>query len=85
MKAAHVALSSDAWQEIRVRFGPTARRGRRDDKGRGDASMESGCSDRERFPSPWWAAGPHGDSVVKHFQEGSAELQIPPRQAGQAG
>jgi hypothetical protein len=31
LKAAHVVVSSAAWQEIRVRFGPTARRGRRDD------------------------------------------------------
>jgi hypothetical protein len=36
MKAAHVALSGAAKQEIRVRFG-------RDDKGEGEASMESGC------------------------------------------
>jgi hypothetical protein len=32
MKAAHVVASCAAWQEIRVRSGPTARRGRRDDK-----------------------------------------------------
>jgi hypothetical protein len=31
MKGAHEAVSSAAWQEIRVRFGPTASRGRRDD------------------------------------------------------
>src|ERR1700688_2772483 len=31
-KAAHVAISSAARQEIRVRSGPTASRGRRDDK-----------------------------------------------------
>jgi hypothetical protein len=30
-KGAHVNLSSAARQEIRVRSGPTARRGRRDD------------------------------------------------------
>jgi hypothetical protein len=35
-KAAYVALSGAAKQEIRVRFG-------RDDKGEGEASMESGC------------------------------------------
>src|SRR5882757_3178081 len=34
-KGAHLALSSAAWQEIRVRFG-------RDDKGEGGASGESG-------------------------------------------
>jgi hypothetical protein len=43
MKAAHVALSGAANQEIRVRFGPTARRGGRDDKGEDEASIESGC------------------------------------------
>jgi hypothetical protein len=31
-KAAYVALGGTAMQEIRVRCGPTARRGRRDDK-----------------------------------------------------
>ena len=36
MKAAHVALSGAAKQEIRVRFG-------RDDKGEGDGSIKSGC------------------------------------------
>jgi hypothetical protein len=35
-KAAHADLSTAAQQEIRVRSG-------RDDKGEGDASMESGC------------------------------------------
>jgi hypothetical protein len=34
-KAAHAATSSAAWQEIRGRSGPTARRGSRDDKGEG--------------------------------------------------
>ncbi len=31
-KAAHADMSSAAWQEIRVRFGSTASRDRRDDK-----------------------------------------------------
>jgi hypothetical protein len=35
-KAARVVMSSAAWQEIRVRFG-------RDDKGKSDGSIESGC------------------------------------------
>jgi hypothetical protein len=35
-KGAHSALSSAAWQEIRVRFG-------RDDKGEGSASIQIGC------------------------------------------
>jgi len=48
-KGAHAALSSGAWQEIRVRSG-------RDDK-----------SVRDEIP---------------RFQEGSVELQIPPRHAG---
>jgi hypothetical protein len=32
LKAAHAVVSRAAWQEIRVRSGPAARRGRRDDK-----------------------------------------------------
>ncbi len=42
-KGAHAALSRVARQEIRVRSGPTARRGRRDDKGEGNGCIESGC------------------------------------------
>jgi hypothetical protein len=42
MKAAHVALSGAAKQEIRVRFG-------RDDKGEGEASMENGAGQRAFF------------------------------------
>jgi hypothetical protein len=41
-KGAHVALSSEAWQEIRVRFG-------RDDKGEGGAFMESGLGQKAFF------------------------------------
>jgi hypothetical protein len=41
-KGAHSALSSAAWQEIRVRFG-------RDDKGEGSASMESGVGQKPFF------------------------------------
>ena len=37
-KAAHAAVSSAAWKEIRVRSGPTASRGRRDDKVEGGAT-----------------------------------------------
>ena len=51
MKAAHVALSGAAKQEIRVRFG-------RDDKGEGEASMESGCWTEAFFHRLGWAAGP---------------------------
>ncbi len=35
----HTRMSSAAWQEIRVRFGSTASRDRRDDKVEGGASM----------------------------------------------
>jgi hypothetical protein len=41
-KGAHSALSSAAWQEIRVRFG-------RDDKGEGGVSMESGLGQKAFF------------------------------------
>jgi hypothetical protein len=51
MKAAHVALSGAAKQEIRVRFG-------RDDKGEGEASMESGCWTEGVFHHFGWATGP---------------------------
>ncbi len=42
-KGAHAALARGARQEIRVRFGPAARRGRRDDKGEGTGSIEIVC------------------------------------------
>jgi hypothetical protein len=51
MKAAHVALSGAAKQEIRVRFG-------RDDKGEGEASMENGCWTEGVFHHLGWATGP---------------------------
>ena len=66
-KAAHVALSGAAKQEIRVRFG-------RDDKGEGDGSIKSGCWTEAFFIT---LGGPqaHGYSVEKHFHERSAELR----------
>jgi hypothetical protein len=50
-KGAQAALSSAAWQEIRVRFG-------RDDKGEGGASMESSCEMEAAFLhlKPSWTA-----------------------------
>ena len=51
MKAAHVALSGAAKQEIRVRFG-------RDDKGEGNGSIKEWLPDRGVFHHPGWAAVP---------------------------
>jgi hypothetical protein len=72
-KGAHSALSSAAWQEIRVRSG-------RDDKGEGGASMESGLEQKAFFIT-LGCSGQDDNSrcgVVWFFQGGSAELQIPP-------
>jgi hypothetical protein len=48
-KGAHVDLSSAAWQEIRVRSGPTAGRDRRDDKGRWRRFHKKWLLDRRCF------------------------------------
>jgi hypothetical protein len=48
-KAAHVGIFGAARQEIRVRYGPTARRGRRDDK------SQRGCL--PQLGLPWGREG----------------------------
>jgi hypothetical protein len=59
-KGAHAALSSAVWQEIRVRFGPTARRDRRDD---------SSCFGRAWAPKKNW----HPEKSYKLSTSGTAQ------------
>ncbi len=54
------------------------------DKGEGKASIESGCWTQRLFISSG-APQAHVHSVEKHFQEGSAELQILHGTPGQVG
>jgi hypothetical protein len=53
----------------------------RDDKGEGGASVESGCGSEGVFVTLGGPQG-HDNSVEKHFQEWSAELQIPRLRSG---
>ena len=62
------------------RKGPRNRRSlgcARDDKGKGNGSIESSCWTEAFFIT---LGGPqaHDNSVEKHLQEGSAEPQVPP-------
>ena len=81
-KGAHSALSSAAWQEIRVRFG-------RDDKGEGGASNQDLLVDewtadpstplRSCQDDKGWAALPF------RFDAANDEQQVPPRRFATAG
>ena len=72
-KGAHPALSSAAWQEIRVRFG-------RDDKGEGCASGESGGWTEAIFVfvnGPKATGTPDGDDKVVELLRAAHRLEKP--------
>jgi hypothetical protein len=78
-----VRRTADPSAARRDRFASVPRHAgaKRDDKGEDNGSYRSGCRTKAFFIT---SGGPqaHDSSVEKHFHEGSAELQIPPRQAG---
>ena len=72
-KGAHLALSSAAWQEIRVRFG-------RDDKGEGGASGKSGGWTEAIFVfvnGPKATGTPDGDDKVVELLRAAHRLEKP--------
>jgi hypothetical protein len=69
MKAAHVALSGATKQEIRLRFG-------RDDKGEGEASMESGCRSEGIFQHLGWGHRPMTPPTIQILDEASKPEKV---------